>query len=107
MHKIEYEKILSLIKKKLDFLDRKEKSIDLNKSDNYNQAILKRINDEREFINQLIASLGMIMDHVKTLEASNKHLATQNTIYFHLFNTYESEFEKEYGRTIRATAQAK
>jgi hypothetical protein len=100
-----YKNIQEKIKLKVNFLNKKETEIDLTKPDKYNQAIIKRLAHEREFINDLIAFLYETEKHISYLENSNKHLSTQNAIYFHLVNTYEAEFENEYGRSIREIIQ--
>ena len=105
MWKTEFDQIQVIIKRKIDFLNKREKDIDLSKPDKYNQAILTRLNNERQFINELLAFLINTEKYIKLLEGSNKHLTTQNTVYFHLANTFEAEIEKDYERELRAIIQ--
>ena len=96
----EFEKIQESIKRKISFLEKKEKEIDLTKPDNYNKAIIARLGAEREFINDMIAFLYFTENRIEMLENSNKHLKAQNTIYFHTISNLESVIERGYESEI-------
>lgn len=96
----QYKNIQKLIKGKIEFLDRKEKSIDLTKPENYNKAILNSIKKEREFINELLAFLMTTEDMIKNLSASNKHLEISNTFYFMKLEQYEAELNGRYLKEV-------
>jgi len=98
---IEYKKFLELIKFKIDFIKGKEKQIDLNKSDFKNAELIKRINQETEFINNLIAFLLQTEIALKELEISNRHLSTQNQIYSMRHDAIEKEYGIEFEKKVR------
>ena len=97
---IEYKRFLDLIKFKIDFIKQKEKQIDLTKTDFKNAELIKRINQESEFINTLIAFLIETENTLRDLETSNRHLSLQNHIYVARHEAIENEFENEFGKKI-------
>jgi hypothetical protein len=103
----EHQKILEIIQGKIDFIKNQFDKIGINdKSDAYNRAIIKRLEEEKKFINELLAFLIQTKD----LLNDNEHLIRVMSINYRaaiaereiLYQQIETGFEAEIKNVIGA-----
>ena len=96
---IEKTDLLNAIERKLKYLKALEEKLDITSPTAASKV--KYIHADRAFCEKVLNFITAVEMEVKKLQAESSHLRAQNTVYYHTLNTFETEYQKEFGKKYK------